>query len=205
MARPRTDIAPRILTAARARFLAHGVDGASLRDIARDARTSIGMVYYYFPTKDALFLAVVDSVYPRLLGDMARALAGDGPLAERIRQVYGRVAGASDEEITVLQIVIREMLSSSDRRKLLIDRFLHGHIPVLLGSVMAGMSSGEIAPGQHPAVVAIATLLLGVFPQVIHRLGSPHLPAGFFPSAEELAAGLSGIVLNGISGGKPSP
>ena len=46
MARPRGDIAPRILHAARKRFLVEGVDGASLRAIARDARTNKGMIYY---------------------------------------------------------------------------------------------------------------------------------------------------------------
>ena len=207
MARPRTDIAPRILAAARARFLTHGVDGASLRDIARDARTSIGMVYYYFPTKDALFMAVVEEVYKRLLADMAGVLGSTGPLAERIQRLYQRHAGASDEEITVLQIVIREMLSSSGRRKLLLDRFLKGHIPVLMSAVMAGMASGEIAPGQHPAVVGISTLLLAIMPQVIHRLASPNLPAGFLPSAQEFAAGFAAVTLEGISRAsrRPSP
>ena len=61
--------------AARERFLTEGVDGASLREIARDAGTSIGMVYYYFPTKDELFLAVVEEVYAKLLADLASALA----------------------------------------------------------------------------------------------------------------------------------
>src|SRR5262249_27779376 len=68
MPRPRTDIRVRILHAARARFAAKGVDGSSLRSIAADARTSIGMIYYYFPSKDALFLAVVEEVYGNLLG-----------------------------------------------------------------------------------------------------------------------------------------
>ena len=45
MARPRSDIEPRIVHAARRRFLKEGVDGASLRTIAKDAGTSIGMVY----------------------------------------------------------------------------------------------------------------------------------------------------------------
>ena len=54
MARPRGDIAPRILHAARRRFLTEGIDGASLRGIAADAGTNIGMVYYYFPTKDEM-------------------------------------------------------------------------------------------------------------------------------------------------------
>lgn len=55
MARPRGDIEPRVLEAARKRFLEQGVDGASLRKIAEDAGTNIGMIYYYFPTKEALF------------------------------------------------------------------------------------------------------------------------------------------------------
>jgi len=74
MARPRSDIAPRVVIAARERFLKDGVDGASLRAIAHDARTSIGMIYYYFPTKDDLFLAVVEQVYEKVLADMASAL-----------------------------------------------------------------------------------------------------------------------------------
>jgi AcrR family transcriptional regulator len=45
MARPASDIAPRIVHAARERFLFEGVDGASLRNIAKDAGTNIGMVY----------------------------------------------------------------------------------------------------------------------------------------------------------------
>ena len=59
MARPKSDIEPRIIHAARRRFLEDGVDGASLRKIAREAGTNIGMIYYYFPTKDDLFLAYV--------------------------------------------------------------------------------------------------------------------------------------------------
>ena len=70
MARPRSDIGPRIVHAARRRFLVEGVDGASLRAIAHDARTSIGMIYYYFPTKDDLFLAVVEEMYVTVLADM---------------------------------------------------------------------------------------------------------------------------------------
>ena len=41
MARPRSDIEPRIVHAARERFLHEGVDGASLRTIASNARRSV--------------------------------------------------------------------------------------------------------------------------------------------------------------------
>ena len=91
MGRPRTDIQPRIVRAARARFLAEGVDGASLRTIAADAGTSVGMIFYYFPTKDDLFLAVVEEVYARLLDDLRRALSGDAPVRERLKRAFLRL------------------------------------------------------------------------------------------------------------------
>src|SRR5215470_9008440 len=112
MARPRSDIRVRIQHAARKRFLREGVDGASLRAIAKDARTSIGMVYYYFPSKDDLFLAVVEEVYERVLASLARALADDVPVSARIERLY-RVLGAfHEDELTVLRLVIREALVS---------------------------------------------------------------------------------------------
>ena len=74
MPRPKSDIDARIVAAARARFLLEGVDGASLRSIATDAGTNVGMIYYYFPTKDDLFLGVVEDIYAGLLDDLAQAL-----------------------------------------------------------------------------------------------------------------------------------
>ena len=70
MGRPRSDKDQRIVHAARARFLAEGVDGASLREIAKDAGTNVGMVFYYFPTKDDLLFAILDW----LLGQVSRTL-----------------------------------------------------------------------------------------------------------------------------------
>jgi AcrR family transcriptional regulator len=72
MARPATDVRLRILAAARAAFEADGFDATSLRAIARGARTTIGMIYYYFPTKDALWDAVIDAVYQPFVAASSR-------------------------------------------------------------------------------------------------------------------------------------
>ncbi len=82
MGRTRSDLGPRIIEAARGRFLREGVDGASLRAIAADAGTSIGMVYYYFPTKDDLFFAVVEETYQHVLEDLVRACETPVPRRE---------------------------------------------------------------------------------------------------------------------------
>src|SRR6185369_13481687 len=114
MARPKSDIEPRIVAAARARFLSDVVDGASLRGIASDAGTSIGMVYYYFPTKDELFFAVVEELYRRLLADIELAIAPDVGVRERVERLYLRVAAITDEELMVLRLVAREALTSNE-------------------------------------------------------------------------------------------
>src|SRR5688572_15402035 len=113
MARPKSDIEPRILHAARACFLENGVDGTSLRQIARAARTNIGMIYYYFPTKDDLFLAVVEEIYEALLGDIAAVLSKPEPFEKRLHALSLRFAELHPAELDVVHLVAREALTSS--------------------------------------------------------------------------------------------
>jgi AcrR family transcriptional regulator len=200
MARPRSDIAPRILHAARARFLLEGVDGASLRQIAADAGTSIGMVYYYYPTKDELFLAVVEEIYAALLADLSIALAPDVPVEERLVRVSTRVGAMSEDELTVIRLVIREALVSSDRLGRLVTRFSTGHLPMVLTTLVDGMKAGVIGDRQPLPVMAIAAMVILVGPQVVRRLLGGKLPAGMeLTSPEGLGRRLVDVLLYGIA------
>jgi AcrR family transcriptional regulator len=205
MARPRSDIQPRILHAARARFLADGVDGASLRQIASDAQTSIGMVYYYFPTKEELFLAVVEEIYARVLDDLARALAPDVAVEERLHRLYVRLGKLSEEEVTILRLVARELLVSSERRERLMARFLRGHVPLLLSTIMDGVRAGVLTDRAHPVLVGITAGLVGLLPQVVLKAVGERFPAGLgLPRGEALSHALADLVLQGIRGKPPA-
>lgn len=50
------DTRRRIVSAALELFQSEGFDGATMRDIARQAQVATGAAYYYFPSKDALVL-----------------------------------------------------------------------------------------------------------------------------------------------------
>ena len=50
----------RILDAALDVFAAHGYQQATVDDIASSAQTSKGGIYFHFPGKDAIFLALLD-------------------------------------------------------------------------------------------------------------------------------------------------
>ncbi|MFO0626573.1 MAG: TetR/AcrR family transcriptional regulator [Polyangiales bacterium] len=177
MARPRSDIDTRVRRAAAQRFLRDGVDGASLREIARDAGTSVGMVSYYFPTKDDLFTAVVEGVYVGVLRDLTAALAPEAPFEEKVQRLHARLSALTEEEFLVVRLVMREVLVSSPRTPALLARFSRGHIPLLLSTVGEAFARGELRPDVSPLAVALslATTTLGV--QLVARMlsGSPLL------------------------------
>jgi len=202
MARPASDIAERVLAAARARFLAEGVEGASLRAIARDAGTNLGMVYYYFPSKDALFMGVVEQVYAALLDDLARALAAAGPhLDAQVEALYARLAELTDLEVQVLGLVMREAVGSSARVAELFQRFARGHIPLLVSVFTQAQGRGEARGDVPPLVFVLVTLAVGVLPQMIRRrLETAGVPVTqLLPAPRELAGLLSTLVLDGMS------
>jgi AcrR family transcriptional regulator len=204
MARPKSDIAPRIVHAARTRFLEDGVDGASLRRIARDAHTNIGMIYYYFPSKDDLFLAVVEEIYERILADVEVTLKTTSRFEDRVRGMYARLYAMSETEVEVIRLVAREALSSSARLERLIQRFRRGHIALMLETVAAGMRDGALDRSLHPALVGIATLIIGGVPTMIQRVAADRLGWVGLPKGEEFANQLLSILLHGVSAKTPA-
>ena len=201
MARPASDIRHRLIVSARERFLVEGVDGASLRQIAKDAGTNIGMVYYYFKTKDELFLAVVQDVYGVLLADMERALGADVPAEQQFAALYARLSQLSEEELHVLRMIIREALVSSPRLRELGDLFLHGHVPLLLGRIGRGIQEGSLRGDLPPTLLMAASFILGLIPQIIRRVVGPLDPRldAILPTPEQIARGMADILFRGIA------
>jgi TetR/AcrR family transcriptional repressor of mexJK operon len=75
------DKAQLIIAAAREAFLEKGYDGVSMDEVANRAGVAKQTVYARFASKDALFLAVVESVQGRMLS----AVSSAGPHAIRDR------------------------------------------------------------------------------------------------------------------------
>ena len=200
MARPRGDISERLIKAAREAFLTQGVDGASLREIAAEAGTSLGMITYYFPTKDDLFLAVLEQVYPKLLADLTAAVAnpGDGDLREKIERLYQHLHRVSDEEFAVVRILIREALVSSARLQKLFARFTGagGHVPLMMSLLAQGQEQRALRTDLPPLGLLVGAIALGMAPMLVRRrlneLGAA------VPTPEVAASVMATILFEGI-------
>ena len=161
------------------------------------------MVYYYFPTKDDLFLAVVEEIYRAApAGAVGKELERQGSFEERVRALYRRVGAMKDDELQVFRLVAREALVSSARLDRLVERFKRGHIPLILRALMDGIAAGEVDPSYHPGVMMLSTLALGVVPQLVLKIAGDRLPFADRPQGEALARQLADLLVRGL--GTPS-
>lgn len=86
----------RLVAAARDLFLARGVSGSSLADIAGAADVPLGNVYYYFKSKSELIDAVVASRVDELASGTAELEREHAEPQERLKAWFREVAGFSD-------------------------------------------------------------------------------------------------------------
>lgn len=84
-----------ILDAALSEFASHGFEGARMEDVARQARVSKGTVYLYYPTKQALFEALVRrDIAPRVALATLFLKGYDGPIRPALLRIVDMAAAA---------------------------------------------------------------------------------------------------------------
>ncbi|ESQ83315.1 hypothetical protein AEAC466_13785 [Asticcacaulis sp. AC466] len=84
-----------ILNAALDEFSRHGFEGARMEDVARNARVSKGTVYLYYPTKQALFEALVmRDIAPRVATASLFLKGYDGPIEPALMRMTEMAAAA---------------------------------------------------------------------------------------------------------------
>jgi AcrR family transcriptional regulator len=74
-----------IIEAARRVFEAEGLEGASMRAIAKEAGYTSGAIYFYFPGKEAIYGAVLRELLERLVATVGKAVIPSERPAGRLR------------------------------------------------------------------------------------------------------------------------
>ena len=175
-----------------------------MRQIAKEAGTNIGMVYYYFETKDELFLQVVEDRYAGVLARLQDIFARELPFLERVTLASASIGELPEEEFEVMRIVFGELVRSTpERKKLVMDRFKAGHVGLMLRALTEA-SGGEIDP-RHPLPVALISIVGAmVLPQLIMRMAGDAAPLTL-PEPAKLAEALTEVLRYGLLNHEVSP
>jgi TetR/AcrR family transcriptional regulator len=107
----------RILQSALHLFSAHGIDGASIREVAKGAGVSLAMVHHYFGTKDDLHRAVIDSMYAELatMREMlVTAIAGSESIEDLIESAVVEGYRFARTHVTEVRLMLRDAVLAGE-------------------------------------------------------------------------------------------
>ena len=150
----------KIVAAAEKLFADHGFDAVSMHAIATDAGISKANIYHYFPNKDALYLAVLQSAAASLRTLLQEAMDSSGTASEALRHFAVNHLQHLLARPRLVRLFLRELLEKGEpRARDLADSGLADVFASLVQILQVGQERGELRNDFDPALVA--TMLLG--------------------------------------------
>ncbi|MGD9509735.1 MAG: TetR/AcrR family transcriptional regulator [Geminicoccaceae bacterium] len=183
--RRRKDTRPaELLDAALTVFAEKGFAAARMEDIAARAGAAKGTLYLYFPSKEAVFEALVRTlIVPNL--DRAEALVAEhrGEVAPLLRQLIELLIGVvRDDRIVVLpRLLIGELYRFPELARFYRANVVDRGLGLIAGLHRRGVASGEFRPQDSTAVarlVVAPVLMMAIWRAVF----APHEPDPFNPA-----------------------
>lgn len=92
----------KLIAAAKELFLANGVDGTSVRDIAAKAGIALSSMNYYFQSKEMLFEEIFERLINIRANALKRVLDSELPIEEKIKEyVWGHIDLLVEDQLLV--------------------------------------------------------------------------------------------------------
>lgn len=195
----------RILNVAVKEFSSNGYNAASINTIARESGISIGGMYRYFKSKEALFMSVLDWGYSLLEEALSNILDGSGKLFDRIEtMLYTSVEYARNyREMNQIYIdVSTEGLSSLSKK---ISLKMEGITAKIYHEVLAeGKKQGVLRADIHPGIVSFCVDNLVIMLQFAYASNYYMERLKIYigkdvDSEDELISGIMDFIRHGIS------
>jgi AcrR family transcriptional regulator len=146
-----------LLLAARRVFARNGLAATRVSDLAAQAGVSQGLVYHYFPNKEALFAEIVEGALRETARLAAEAAQRSGSAWQRLEYLCEQMlAGVRDQPEYVL-VILQAFTSAAapqQARTALAD-YGAGSFGDIVGLIAQGQAEGSV-PAGDPIEVAIA-------------------------------------------------
>ncbi len=170
------DVRTRLLEVATRLFSERGFAEVGVREIARAARVTPGMIAYYFGDKVGLSEAILDSVFERLLEEV-RAIAADTPHGvepiEAFVHAYVRTVARTP---WIPQFVVREVATrDGPLRRRFIERYGSRAAAIVPALVAAEIRAGRVRADLDPRLAVISLVGMCIFPFIAAPIMAPLL------------------------------
>lgn len=186
MVRPRAADAAtttdRLLAAAEVEFARRGFAAARLADVAAAAGIRRPSLLYHFPSKQALYEAVVSRVFERLGEALAAAMTAEGEFQDRFEGVVEAFTGFVRANPPFATLILRELLDDQGQGRDLLRARL---VPLLdwVESFVAEEGQGCLPPG-----IPVRSLVLQIASGVLLNAAAGSLRAPLWREEDDPVA-----------------
>ena len=168
MPRPARVSPDRILAAAAVEFAERGFGGARVDRIARRARVNKAMIYYHFPSKRALYTAIVREHFTPIIEKLAAITAGPAPPDQQLDRLIKTLVESIDASKPFLPIFLREIADGSGPLGTEVLALLAGIFGTVRGVIAEGTREKVFQP-IHPALAHFTIIA----PVIMFRATAP--------------------------------
>jgi len=143
---PHSDTRSKIVEAARAEFARHGQAGARVDRIARSAGVNKAMIYYHFPSKEALYDETVAGFFAVVAAELKQRLEAGISIEERVTAVVEFQINLLARNEDQRRIVLRELADPDSKMVPKIAEIISqsGVLGQFRRAVRSGIRRGEL-------------------------------------------------------------
>ncbi len=159
------DTRDRVLSVALGLFAEHGYRGTSLRDIARRIGIKAPSLLHHFPSKEQLYIAVLDRIFEGMEESAQNVLSGRGGYQECCRTA---IIGAIDHIASrpdSMRIIWHEMTEESGVGRQLLKRRVPPLFAMGVNFIFRGQRAGEFREEVDPFhfLLSLNSITIGFF------------------------------------------
>jgi AcrR family transcriptional regulator len=159
-----------IMTAAKKVFARNGFDATTIADVAKEAGMPFDVVYQYFDSKEALFVALIAAQEYALRTHVAVALAASGAsfgYAEvPFRATLRAMLEYFDADRAAAKLLFRDAYTKNNRFNERLGSLYERYIDDIETLVVAAQRRGDMVAAPSRLVAYTLTVLIG---QIVHR------------------------------------
>src|SRR5262245_54472064 len=166
----------RLVEAALALAHERGFEAIGVRQIARAAGVTPGMIAYYFGGKRGLYEALMDATYQRLLERMRAALERPATEGDPIARLVDLQISTLADTPWLPPLIAREVLArESPLREFMAERIAKGPGVLIPQMLRREMEAGRIRDDLDPLLLMLSIFGLGMVPYLMHPVAGPAL------------------------------
>lgn len=152
-------------------FAAKGLDGARVDEIAAETKFSKNLLYHYYGSKDALFVAVLEAVYDRFRGRHGGVAVAELPPIEALRSLVTQTADALLGTPEIISILNTENLYGGVHIKK--SKKIRAIYDPLLADLNKVLEKGK-STGEFRSDIDAIQLYISLSSLIYHYLSNAH-------------------------------